>query len=144
MELLADTAAAVACPTNCPATPLQIWGAGFFGALIGWFVYYVNRYRSGDVQVSDIVTLLGVIGGGAILTLFPAKSDLFGAYGIGLFAGFFLYFIILVFMVGKSPNFSVDWFLDGRRRKPADDEVIPDGMAKTFRAMSVDSKTTVQ
>jgi len=133
MEVMADSTAA--CATNCVASNLQLWGAAFFGALIGWYVYFVNRYRVADVQISDIVTLLGVIGGGAILTLFPAKSDLFGAYGIGLFSGFFLYFIILIFMVGKSPNFTVDWFLDGRRTKPSDNEIIPEGVAKTVRAM---------
>jgi hypothetical protein len=133
MEVFADST--VACPANCPATTLQIWGAVFFGALIGWFVYFINRYRVGDVQLSDIVTLLGVVGAGAILTLFPAKSDLFGAYGIGLFSGFFLYFLVLIFMVRKSPNFSVDWFLDGRRTKPGPNEIIPDEVARTVRAM---------
>ena|SRR5262245_15814775 len=117
------------------ASNLQLWGAAFFGALIGWYVYFLNRYRSGEVQISDLTTLLGVIGGGAVLALFPAKSDLFGAYGIGLFSGFFLYFIILVLMVAKSPNFSVDWFLDGRRKQPAADEVIPPSTAQTIRPL---------
>ena len=35
------------------ATPLQLWGAGLFGLLIGWYVYYINRYRKGDVQLND-------------------------------------------------------------------------------------------
>jgi hypothetical protein len=135
MELLADSTAAGACAANCPATTVQLWGAAFFGALIGWYVYFLNRYRTGDVQISDIATLLGVVGGGAILTLFPAKSDLFGAYGIGLFGGFFLYFMTLVLMVAKSPNFTVDWFLDGRRMAPTDKEVVPPGTATTIRAM---------
>jgi hypothetical protein len=118
------------------ATTLQLLGAGGFGALIGWYVYYVNRYRKGDVQLSDITTLIGVLGGGAILALFPAKSDLFGAYGIGLFAGFFGYYLALLINVAISPNFSVDWFLDGRRKIPADDEVIPPGTAETPRPMA--------
>ena len=89
---------------------LQLFGAGGFGALIGWLVYYTNRYRRGEVQFTDLVSLVGVIGGGAVLTLFPAKTDLFGAYGIGLFAGFFGYFLVLVLMVGRSSNFTLDWF----------------------------------
>jgi len=106
------------------ATLLQLWGAGTFGTLIGWYVYYINRYRKGDVQMTDLVTLIGVIGGGAVVALFPAKTDLFGAYGIGLGVGFFGYFLALIIMVGISRNFDVDFFLDGRRKKPADDQII--------------------
>ena len=100
------------------ATPLQLFGSFCFGALIGWYVYYINRYRKGDVQLSDIVTLVGVLGGSTVLVLFPARSDLFGAYGIGLAVGFFGYLLALIAMVKHSRNFDVDWFLDGRRRRP--------------------------
>jgi hypothetical protein len=97
---------------------LKQWGALAFGVVIGWFVYYVNRYRKGDVQMSDITTLIGAVGGAAVLALFEAKSDLFGAYGIGLAIGFFVYFLVLIILVGHSSNFDSDWFLDGRRRDP--------------------------
>ena len=117
------------------ATTLQLWGAGAFGVLIGWLVYYINRYRKADVQLSDLVTLIGIIGGGAILALFPAKTDLFGAYGIGLAAGFFFYFLVLIFLVGISPNFTVDFFLDGRRKKPTDGFYIPEEVQATVRPM---------
>lgn len=98
----------------------QLAGAFCFGFLIGWYVYFINRYRKGEVQLSDLVTLLGAIGGGAVLALFKAESDLFGAYGIGLLVGFLGYFGVLVFLVRKSQNFDFDWFLDGRRKNPAD------------------------
>jgi hypothetical protein len=124
------------------ASSLQLWGAGGFGALIGWYVYYVNRYRKGDVQLGDITTLIGVLGGGAILALFPAKTDLFGAYGIGLFAGFFGYYLALIIKVAISKNFGVDWFLDGRRKRPADDEIIPRGTARTGTAMAAPKEDT--
>jgi len=117
------------------ASSLQLWGAGAFGALIGWFVYYINRYRKADVQLSDLVTLIGVIGGGAILTLFPQKTDLFGAYGIGLAAGFFLYLFVLIILVRVSGNFDIDWFLDGRRKKPVDPYYIPAGVRPTVSSM---------
>ena len=107
------------------ASLLQLLGAGAFGIIIGWFVYYINRYRKGDVQFSDLVTVIGIIGGGAVLALFPTRSDLFGAYGIGLFIGFFGYFLTLVVLVSRSKNFTVDWFLDGRRRNLDASEYIP-------------------
>src|SRR5687767_8929099 len=106
------------------ASTLQLVGAGCFGALIGWYVYFINRYRTSDVQIGDLVTIMGVIGGGAVLALFPARTYLFGAYGIGLLAGFFAYFFVLILMVAKSDNFGVDWFLDGRRKALADTEMI--------------------
>jgi hypothetical protein len=108
------------------ASILQLLGAFGFGALIGWYVYYINRYRTADVQLSDLVTLMGVIGGGAILALFPARTDLFGAYGIGLFVGFFGYFLALQIMVRGSVNFNADWFLDGRRKRPEEPYYLPD------------------
>ena len=108
------------------ASALQIWGAGAFGLLIGWYIYYINRHRKGDVQLGDLVTLIGVLGGGAILAIFPAKTDLFGAYGIGLATGFFLYFLVLIVLVAISRNFSFDWFLDGRSKGPDGRVVVPE------------------
>jgi hypothetical protein len=99
---------------SATASNLQLFGAGGFGFLIGWYVYYVNRWRKDDVQLSDLVTVIGAIGGAAILTLFEAKSDLFGAYGIGLFIGFFGYFITLIICVNRAEGFTSAWFLDGR------------------------------
>jgi len=117
------------------ASLIQLLGAGGLGFVIGWYVYYINRYRKSDVQISDLLTLIGAIGGGATTALFPAKTDLFGAYGIGLFAGFFSYCLFLILLVSISKNFTADWFLDGRRKKPEDPFIIPDGTAQTVRAM---------
>lgn len=122
------------------ASLLQLLGAGGFGTLIGWYVYYINRYRKANVQLSDIAMLIGVLGGGTILTLFPASTDLFGAYGIGLFSGFFGYFIILNIFVRKSENFNVDWFLDGRRKKHKEPWTIPEEIAATVRPMEANEE----
>ncbi|SRR6266487_6501639 len=107
------------------ASTIQLIGAGGFGLIIGWYVYYINRYRKADVRFSDLVTVIGIIGGGAVLALFPARTDLFGAYGIGLVIGFFGYLLTLILLVRNSKNFGVDWFLDGRRKKLDASEYIP-------------------
>lgn len=120
------------------ATTIQLLGAGGFGAIIGWYVYYINRYRKGDVAFSDLTTVVGIIGGGLIVSLFPAQSDLFGAYGIGLFVGFFGYYLVLLATVSKSANFNQDWFLDGRRIKPKGDWEIPESVRPTVGAMGGD------
>ena len=115
------------------ASALQLLGAGGFGIVLGWYLYYVNRYRKSEVKLSDLVTLVGTLGGGAILALFPARTDLFGAYGIGLFIGFFGYFLTLNLLVKSSNNFDFDWFLDGRRKKPKDPYYIPSGIETPSR-----------
>ena len=115
-------AAAGTPPFAWGARPVMLLGAGAFGLVIGWYVHYVNRYRKEDVRLSDLVTLIGAIGGGAVLSLFEARSELFGAYGIGLALGFFGYFATLLFLVRTSmrttQNFTWEWFLDGRRKDP--------------------------
>ncbi|MBV8763156.1 MAG: hypothetical protein JO257_38085 [Deltaproteobacteria bacterium] len=111
--------------TVVEASTLQMVGAGCFGGLIGWLLYSFNRQRKEQPTLGDIVTILGAIAGTAVLALFPARTDLFGAYGIGLAIGFVLYFLTLVIMVSVSKNFTIDWFLDGRRKKPADGFYVP-------------------
>lgn len=123
------------------ATLVQMLGAGGFGVIIGWYVYFINRYRKEDVQFSDIATVIGIIGGGAVLALFPAGTDLFGAYGIGLFIGFFAYLLTLTMQVRRSSNFTIDWFLDGRRKKLKDDEDRGGIYRETTAAMSSISRS---
>lgn len=124
-----------------PAANIFQWfGAGAFGAVIGWYTYYVNRYRTGAFSLQDIGTLIGILAGAAVLTLFPARTSLFAAYGIGLGIGFFAYFVMLnvyVLLSKRKGNgaFSWEWFLDGRRKQLAADEYIPEGTRATVTAM---------
>lgn len=95
---------------------MQQYGAFGFGLVIGWFLYFVNRYRKDDVTFGDLTTIIGAVGGGAVTALFgTAGPELFGAYGVGLATGFFGYFLVLIILVAASKNFTADYFLDGRR-----------------------------
>lgn len=94
------------------------WGAFGFGLVIGWFTYFVNRHRKDEVSLADVATIVGALGGAAVLALFPARSALFGAYGIGLAVGFFGYFALLAVMVWRAKGWTVEWFLDGRKPAP--------------------------
>lgn len=112
-------------------------GAFAFGVVLGWFVYFTNRYRKGDVQFSDLIALLGVIGGAAVTALFGgASGKLFGYYGVGLAVGFFAYFLVLVLMVARSDQFDATWFLDGRRKALPDGWVIPGDVRATTAPMA--------
>jgi hypothetical protein len=122
------------------ASVLQLLGAGGFGFVMGWQLYFVNRYRSG-VSLADLGGIAAVIGGSAVLAMFPAETDLLGAYGIGLLAGFLTYFLILVVLVARSDNFTRDWFLDGRRKAPLPGE-NKDGVDPTTHPMG--SRVTLQ
>jgi hypothetical protein len=51
---------------------LSQWGAFGFGMVLGWFLYFVNRYRRGDVGLGDLTTVIGAIGGAAVTALFGA------------------------------------------------------------------------
>ncbi len=130
---------------NQAASLLHLFGAGSFGCLIGWFIYFLNRYRKSEIKIGDLVTVIGAIGGGSVLTLFPASTDLFGAYGIGLFVGFFGYFVILNIYVLMSDNFDKDYFLDGRRILPDGTWFVPelaDQATRSFTKRLIDDKTT--
>ena len=89
-----------------------------------------DRYRSDTISISDIAAFIAAIGGAAVLTLFPAGTALFGYYGVGLAGGFFLYFILMVIFVLRSPGFTLAFFLDGRA--PA---LEPDQVHDNQRAM---------
>jgi hypothetical protein len=121
-------------------------GAFCFGAVLGWYAYYVNRYRTDKVTLSDLTTVLGVIGGAGVLKLFGAgegaagATSLFAAYGIGLAVGFFGYFVLLVLFVLISDQYTVEWFLDGRRKKLPDEFEIPVGAAVTTHPMGVPAR----
>lgn len=72
-------------------------GAMCFGLVIGWITYRTLRRKEGSSALSDIATVIGVVGGAAITTLFK-NEILFGMYSIGLAIGFFLYFIVGLFV----------------------------------------------
>ena len=69
------------------------WGAFCFGLVVGWITYRTLR-RTKTNGLSDIATVIGAVGGAAVLSLFPAETNAFGAYSIGLAIGFFAYLAV--------------------------------------------------
>ncbi len=76
-------------------------GALVFGLIVGWMAYRILRLRAGASWLSDLIAILGVIGGAAVLALL--RSDvLFGWYAIGLVLGFFAYLAVGLILYGKQ------------------------------------------
>jgi len=88
----------------------QEGGALLFGVVVGWVAYRTLR-RSAASGLSDIATVIGAVGGAAITGLFPALTDLFGSYCIGLAIGFFGYLITAIFVAPKGAGVS-EWLGD--------------------------------
>jgi len=86
---------------------VETLGALCFGIVIGWVTYRTLRRQGETVAISNIATVIGAVGGGAVTALFKTP-DLFGYYCIGLFLGFFLYLIL-----GNTVFKSVTWLGDG-------------------------------
>ena len=68
-------------------------GALLFGLVVGWVAYRTLRIRAGVYVLSDIATILEVVGSALAVALLR-NDALFGWYGLGLAVGFFAYFAI--------------------------------------------------
>jgi uncharacterized membrane protein YeaQ/YmgE (transglycosylase-associated protein family) len=79
---------------------LDIAGALCFGLVIGWVTYRTLSRTATATVLSDISTVIGAVGGGAVTKLF-SDSSLFASYAIGLAVGFFAYLLLYALMNGK-------------------------------------------
>lgn len=81
-----------------------------FGLVVGWVTYRTLRRREGASGLSDISTVIGAVGGGAVTSLF--EDALFGWYAVGLAIGFFGYFLAALALEGKQGI--ANWMGDSR------------------------------
>jgi uncharacterized membrane protein YeaQ/YmgE (transglycosylase-associated protein family) len=70
-------------------------GPFYFGLVIGFVTYRTLRHKTSS-GVSDIAAVIGAVGGGAVLNLFPAGSMAFDHYASGLALGFFCYLALSI------------------------------------------------
>jgi hypothetical protein len=102
-------------------------GAVCFGLVIGWVAYRTIR-RSKVAGLSDLATVIGAVGGGAVTGIFPEKSSLFGLYCIGLAVGFFGYLITAIMLAPKGESVN-EWLGEPPGTRSAgggnDDVVLP-------------------
>lgn len=81
-------------------------GAVLFGIVVGWITYRTLVRRADAVQLSDIATVIGAIGGAAVVGIFDSEH-LFGLYAIGLAAGFFGYLALFYKLNGPGTTATV-------------------------------------
>jgi hypothetical protein len=67
--------------------------------------------------ISDIATVIGAVGGAAVVSLFPTGEGLFSSYAIGLTIGFFGYFLIFMILVAIDKEVSIKDVLMGKKGK---------------------------
>jgi hypothetical protein len=89
-------------PESIP--PALSVGAVCFGLVIGWVAYRTIRRSNKVAGLSDLATVIGAVGGGAVTGLFPEKSSLFGLYCIGLAVGFFGYLVTAMMLAPKGES----------------------------------------
>lgn len=81
-------------------------GPFWFGVVIGYITYRTLRHKA-STGLGDIAAVIGAVGGGAVLKLFPSGTNSFDLYCFGLAAGFFIYLAIsLLISWIKGPEFS--------------------------------------
>ena len=83
-------------------------GALCFGVAIGYITYRTLVRTADKTAISDIATVIGAVGGGAVTGLFdPATGDAFGWYSIGLLAGMAAFFLLYLALNGKEKTAAV-------------------------------------
>ena len=80
---------------------VEVIGALCFGFVIGWVTYRTLRRTGETVAISNIATVIGAVGGAAVVALYT--KELFAWYSIGLALGFFMYLILGNTVLKNSP-----------------------------------------
>ncbi len=94
------------------ATSLQLIGIGGLGIVLGIYAASILRVtnRTGP-SIRDLLGVAIIFIGGLITAFFPASTDLFGAYGLGVFIGAGIYIIYSLYFAanaGKTRKAQVD------------------------------------
>jgi hypothetical protein len=82
-------------------------GALLFGAVVGWVTYRTLRRDGKHAHISDLAAILGAVGGTTVTSLFDYfsnKADALGWYMIGLFIGFFFFYLLHILLAEEAAN----------------------------------------
>jgi hypothetical protein len=77
-------------------------GVFCFGLLVGFITYRTLVRSTSGTQASDLATVIGSVGGGAVTAIVKPGTNLFGWYAIALLVGFIAYGILYLKLNGLS------------------------------------------
>jgi hypothetical protein len=81
---------------------VTVVGALVFGLVVG-FITYRTLVRTADkAAITDLVAVVGVLGGGVVTNLYDPAGDQFAWYAIGLALGMATFFLAYWKMNGKK------------------------------------------
>jgi hypothetical protein len=80
----------------------EMFGAGCFGAVIGFVAWHVFRAGEASLDAKQLAAFVGALLGAVVLSAFPAGTTLFAAYSSGLALGFFLVPVARIVVSGFS------------------------------------------
>ncbi|MET8142142.1 hypothetical protein ABZU32_17685 [Sphaerisporangium sp. NPDC005288] len=81
-------------------------GVVCFGVLVGFITCRTLIRATASASISDLATVVGAVGGGAVTVIAEPGTDLFGWYAIALLAGFVGYGALYALTRGAG-NFAV-------------------------------------
>lgn len=82
-------------------------GALCFGVVTGYIAYRTLIRAHEKASISDLATVIGVVGGGVITGLFKPTSKGFGYYSIGLLVGMAVFLALFFWFNGKQATGAV-------------------------------------
>jgi hypothetical protein len=77
-------------------------GALCFGVVTGYIAYRTLARSVDKAAISDLATVIGVVGGGVVTGLFAPSTSMFGYYSIGLLVGMAAFFVLFAVFNGKD------------------------------------------
>jgi hypothetical protein len=84
---------------------LALSGSVCFGIVVGYITYRTLARTTDKAAITDLATVIGAVGGGAITTVYgPADGSLFAMYSIGLLGGMALYLLASIGLRGREPT----------------------------------------
>ena len=91
-------------------------GCVCFGLVIGFVTYRTLVHTNNRARINDLTAVLATVGGGAVTALFPAGTQAFGWYAIGLALGLAVYFGLSLWLRGRV--IAPDLLNDGDSPRP--------------------------
>ena len=82
-------------------------GALVFGLVVGYITYRTLMRTADKTAVSDLASVIGAVGGGAVTKLYDSAGNSFAYYAFGLAIGMAAFFVLFLILNGKDTTANV-------------------------------------